>query len=301
MLLRELFHDIDQDDLKPLKKDDTIRVFHGFNNHNTALLVAKKGLSGAQKVPRVYSYESDNNPKGLFVTGKFKVAAEFVGSYKLAVIMEFVADYSELEAPVWPGGSWTGFGGYSQYFGWGPEGRRKRHQTRKDTEKSYKDNKENPEWVSLSDNPHMADMLLNKGESQALFVGHLNPNRIVAFYVKPVKDLVFQGDWVKLSRDEFLEKYQQELDPKHNDENKYKMFSPDENFSPEVFKERLLTRFGSKTSMDLDNILGSMWNRIKQDQHKMQMFQQYIGMYLWPKQMPAAFNWFKREYKNSPE
>jgi hypothetical protein len=295
MLLRELFHDIEVDDQQPLKKGDTVRVFHGFNNYNDAILAVKYGLSGAQKVPRVYSYESDNNPKGLFVTGKFKTAASFAGSYKYGVIIEFTADYSELEAPVWPGGSWTGYGGYSQYFGWGPEGRRGRAKARKDAEDNARSDKYNPEWVTLSDNPHLADMMLNKGETQALFIGHLNPNRITTVYVKVYENHIANGDWIKLSSNEFLEKYGNDIDPKHKNENRDKVFAPDEDFNPELFKERLGAKYNK--TLNFDDVFGRMWKHIKTDKHKQMMFNQYFDMYVWPKQKPGLFNWLKRTYK----
>jgi len=295
MLIRELFHDIEVDGNQPLKKGDTIRVFHGFNNYNEAILAVQYGLSGAQKVPRVYSYESDNNPKGLFVTGKFKTAASFAGSYKYAIIIEFNAEYDELEAPVWPGGSWTGYGGYSQYFGWGPEGRRGRSKARKDAENAAKTDKYNPEWVTLSDNPHLADMMLNKGETQALFIGHLNPKRISTVYVKEYENFVANGDWVKMTRDEFLSNYANQFDEKHKTNHKDKMFAPDENFNPELFKQRLLAKYNK--GMDLDDVFRRMWQHVKTDKHKQSMFNQYFDMYVWPKQKPALFNWLKNTYK----
>lgn len=295
MLLRELFHDIDVNDENPLKKGDTVKVFHGFNNYNEAILAIKHGLSGAQKVPRVYSYESDNNPKGLFVTGKFKTATQFTGSYKYAVIIEFNAEYDELEAPVWPGGSWTGYGGYSQYFGWGPEGRRGRAKARKDAEKSTRDDQYKPEWVKLSDNPHLADMLLNKGETQALYIGHLNPNRINAIYMKAYDNHISQGDWQKISREEFLQKHETDLDPKHENKNRSKVFSPDEEFNPDLFKQRLTTKYNK--TLDFDDVFKRMWDHVKNDKHKQMMFNQYFDMYVWPKQKPALFNWLKRTYK----
>lgn len=295
MRLRELYHDIEINKEQPLKKGDVVRVFHGFNNHQEALIVAQKGLSGAQKVPRVYSYESDNNPKGLFVTGQFKIAEKFVGSYKLSVIMEFDASYEELEAPVWPGGSWTGYGQYSQYWGWGSEGRRKRNAARKDIKSKYDSDQDAPEWIKLSDDPYMADLLLNSSESQSLFVGHLNAKNIKAFYVRPIENLVYTSEWIKLSRKEFLDKYLSNIDPKHENKIKYKMFDPDESFSPELFKQRLNAKFPG--AMDLDDTLSRIWQRVKNDKHKIQMFDQYFGMYFWPKQMPAAFNWFKKEFR----
>lgn len=299
MLLRELLAEIHHvyGTEEPLKKGDTITVYHGYNNYNDALLAAKHGLSGGVKVPRVYSYESDNNPKGLFVTPKFKTATEFSGGYKLSVILEFDADLSELEAPVWPGGSWTGFGGYSQYFGWGAEGRAKRNKARKEIEKTAGKDEYAPEYVKVSDNPHLADMLLNKGEPQALYVGHLNPNRIKAFHVRELNDdRTWKGEWTSYSREEFLQKYSELEDKKHKprSEYEYKMFSPDEEFSGELFKQRLQEKF--KGSLNLDGALANMWKMVSNDKYKASNFKETFGKYLWPKQLPAAFNWLKRTY-----
>lgn len=96
---------------KPFKNDDTITVYHGFRDIDDAILTAKHGTSGALRASRVYSYENDNNPKGLFVTPNLKTAKEFG-----LTIIEFDARFDELEPPVWPSGSYTGYGQYSQYW-----------------------------------------------------------------------------------------------------------------------------------------------------------------------------------------
>ena len=106
---------------KPFKNDDTITVYHGFRDIDDAILTVKHGTSGALRVSRVYSYESDNNPKGLFVTPNLNTAKNFGNT-----IIEFDSRFDELEPPVWPSGSYTGYGQYSQYWGRGREGRAKR-------------------------------------------------------------------------------------------------------------------------------------------------------------------------------
>lgn len=293
MLLRELFHDIEIGEPQPLKKDDTIRVFHGFRDYNQALDVAKHGLSGADKVPRVYSYESDNNPKGLFVSSRFNASKQFAAAYKLAVIMEFVADYSELEAPIWPGGSWTGYGQYSQYWGHGAEGRRKRNLARKEKAKEYEQPDEyRPEWVNLSDDPYKAELLLQGSEPQALYIGHLNPKRIVAFYVREIQNQEYKTDWIKLTREEFMERYQ--VDKDYRSKMKYKLFEPDEEFDPDLFIQRIQSQF--KIS-DAKDTIKRMWDMVKKDKYRLAVFRDTFGQELWPKQMPAAFNWMKRTFK----
>lgn len=296
MYLREIFHDIETNGPQPLKKGDTIKVYHGFRDYNQALEVAKYGLSGATKVPRVYSYESDNNPKGLFVSSKFEPTKQFAAGYKLTVVMEFVADYSELEAPIWPGGSWTGYGGYSKYWGHGIEGRRNRNQARKELSKKYETPDEyTPEWVKLSDDPYKAELLMSGSEPQALFVGHLNPKRISAFYVREVKNQEYASDWTRMSREEFMEKYTEQMDKSYKSQHKYKVFNPDDDFDPEVFMKGLADTFPRS---DVRKNLSYMWKYVMADKNKVQAFKDHFGQELWPKQMPAAFNWLKREFKN---
>lgn len=304
MKLRELLSEIHHDyrnlnyDTKtsPLKAGDTITVFHGYNDYNNAILTAKHGLSGAEKANRVYSYEFDNNPKGLFVTPNFKVASQFISGYKIAVIIEFDAHLSELEAPAWPTGGWVGYGGYSQNWGWGAQGRAARRQAQKKLSAQHKDDPQNPESVRLSDDPYLANMMLSSGESQALYIGHLNPTRIKAFHVKEFdSNRVPTSDWNTLSRDEFLSKYEELLDPKKSKKS-FKMFNPDDEFDPEVFLNKM------SAEMKISNVYETLIRIAKYvftDQHKMTQFQQYLGNYLWPKQIPAAFNWLKREYKKS--
>ena len=60
-----------------LKTNDVIRVFHGFRDLEDAIAACRYGISGKSRVGRVYSYEADNNPQGLFVTTGPKKASEF--------------------------------------------------------------------------------------------------------------------------------------------------------------------------------------------------------------------------------
>ena len=110
---------------------DTIRVYHGSNNAEDVYNSIKHGTSGKSKVPRIHSYENDNNPTGIFVTSSPTKAKAFVGSGELGVIIELHANEKDLIIPTWPGGGWTGYGGYSQYFGHGEEGDVAREKSRK--------------------------------------------------------------------------------------------------------------------------------------------------------------------------
>lgn len=100
----------------PFKDNEKYIVYHGFRNITDAWKTLKYGLTGQVNVPRTYSYESQNNPYGLFVTLNQKDAGEFSSTFGEAVIIEFIAEGSELEAPVWPGGSYTVQGEYAQYW-----------------------------------------------------------------------------------------------------------------------------------------------------------------------------------------
>lgn len=277
----------------PLKHDDTITVYHGFRSLDDAILTAKYGLSGAEKIPRVYSYESDNNPRGLFVSPIYKTAKYFAGIHIAKVVMEFDAKLSELEAPVWPGGSWTGFGQYSKYFGHGISGRVERNKRRREEERTYREMPDSPKWVKLSDNPHLAYLLTSERETQALFVGHLNPSRITVFHIT---DIVNQrdGDSYTLSREEFLEKFQLEKESERSRKLSEKVFSPDEPFNGELFKQRLHKKYPSVT----DEFFKRQYDSMIEQNNKVSYFLELFGYVLWPKQIPDAFNWFKRSYRH---
>ena len=91
----------DYENYKPIKDSDTIRVYHGFYSFNDVQKVLSTGLSGKEKARRIYSYESGNNPNGLFVSVDFKVASKFATS---GVVIEFSTKVFDLEAPIWVDG-----------------------------------------------------------------------------------------------------------------------------------------------------------------------------------------------------
>lgn len=282
----------------PLKNNDTITVYHGFNKLDHAILTAKYGLSGSERVSRVYSYESDNNPLGLFVTPSLKIAKNFTSSYDAAVVIQFNANINDLEAPVWPGGSFTGYGGYSQYFGHGHEGRRTRLKKKKDVETQYKSDQTLDNNIQQSDNPYLSHWLSSGVESQALFKGHLNPKDITQFFVRELENQLYTTDWYTMSTTDFLQKFEPYL-KKYNQENitnkKRKLFAVDEEFIPTLFLERLQTKF--KLS-DVNETLTNITGMIISNKDKISTFKQLIGVYLWPKQMPLAFKWLIKTYGN---
>jgi hypothetical protein len=158
----------------PLKDSDTVRVYHGTSDLDTVILAFTKGLSGAGRANRRYSYEFNNNPRGLFVTPDIKTAKEF-GSF----VIEFHTRVRDLEAPVWPGGAFTVQGGLSRLFDSEDEREEERLRQRMNWSSSEF------EFVKQSDRPELAGYFLTVGERQALFTGDLNPNSIRAVWTSP--------------------------------------------------------------------------------------------------------------------
>ncbi|OQC44339.1 MAG: hypothetical protein BWX59_01977 [Bacteroidetes bacterium ADurb.Bin028] len=229
-------------DVKKMQDDDTIIVYHGFSSYSfkQALLIAKYGLSGQERANRIYSYEYNNNPNGLFVTINFNVAKkEFA---KSGIIMEFATKIRNLEAPVWPGGrSYYVQGEFTQSF----KDDKEREEQRVKNREKYK-NSPHPA-INQSDRPELAWSLYKDPESQALFIGNLNPNMIRAFWVNErlITDRRTGGEWIRLSRKEFLKKYYNEEYFKNDEElfkRQNKIFMPDDNFDIIKFKNYLSER-----------------------------------------------------------
>lgn len=216
----------------PLKDNETIRVYHGFNKINEAVETAKYGLTGKERVSRRYSYESVNNPKGLFVSVQFDTVKR---EFSNGVVMEFSSKVSDLEAPVWHGGgSYFVQGDYTSGF----ENDEERNQQQlKNREKHAAS--EYPA-IANSDRPELAWALYDGPERQALFVGDLNPNMIQAFWVNEIwitKNLT-NGPWERVSRKEFLKRYG-DIEGSNTYEKKNKVFKPADDFTVEGLKAYL--------------------------------------------------------------
>ncbi|PZR79769.1 MAG: hypothetical protein DI537_40635, partial [Stutzerimonas stutzeri] len=190
-------------EFQPMKSGDRVKVYHGFRDFPHAVELAKHGLSGRVRAARVYSYEADNNPYGLFVTISRKVAQEFVGAYGVQSIVEFNASLNDLEAPVWPGGSYTVQGQYSQYFGHGAAGRAARRERTRAANAEIEPEITDKPHISGSDNKLLSYMLTNSREHQALFVGHLDPHAITAWWVRAD----YRDEWERISPEEFISRY----------------------------------------------------------------------------------------------
>lgn len=268
-----------------LKTNDVIRVFHGFRDLDDAIAACRYGISGKSRVGRVYSYEADNNPKGLFVTTDPKTAAEF-GRY----IIEFHANMNELEAPVWPGGSYTVQGQMSQYFG---QNKAKREEERIRARQRAIDRGIPP--IAESERPELANTLLGFGESQALFIGHLNPNRITRVWLRNNQN----GQITKTSREEFLKgNNSYEFHPNKSNREAYfassRVFRVDEEFDSNKLIQSLVSRYGGKWTFDeakkvLVRGLGNKNVHVMKDE---------LLRYVWPKQLPAALRWLGKEYRS---
>ncbi|MEO6301635.1 MAG: hypothetical protein ABIP51_00555 [Bacteroidia bacterium] len=232
----------------PIKDTDKIRVYHGFNKQDEALAAIKFGLSGEETARRIYSYESVNNPKGLFVSISFEVVKRNFAHG--GVIIEFDTIASNLEAPVWAGqDSFFVPGQYTSGFKYDTiDADRKAEQERKgkmykekDPEDGYNFNMN--QRISKSDRPELAQSIFNNGEQQALFVGNLNPNNIK--YVWFHHELFFNrrttGDFVRMTRVDFLKMMKGKI-AKSKKEGSYdspinkaegKFFKPNEDFTIE--------------------------------------------------------------------
>ena len=267
-------------DQKPLKDNQTIRVYHGFNDPADLANTLIHGLSGTMKAKRTYSYEYSNNPYGLFVTLDFNKAKDF-GSY----IIEFHAKVKDLEAPVWKGGSYTVQGGYSQYYSGEEERKQDQNELRKQQSKS-----EYPA-ISKSDRPDVAQRLLNFPENQALFIGDLNPNSIRAVWISsnPTKT---NSKYIRMTSKKVLDLIKQNQLPtkwgsnyKHDNNNRddfyqhhQKMFKPREE---DVTFQKLVDKYTKKYSHiiskdEIANILRNNKDHIKTSVWSKQQYQNIL-------------------------
>ena len=308
----EAHHSYDNPDwdtkFQPLKKDDTFRVFHGFNNFRDAYRAAVYGLTGREYADRRYSYEADNNPYGLFVTLHLKKAGDFTSGVEDQVVMEFNARESDLEAPVWPGGSYTVQGQMAQYFGHNREGKLKRRQRGKaaqgEVEDFLKRYPDQFQHIRQSDDKYKANILLNSSEYQALFVGDLNPKDIAAFHVRP-KGYNYKDPFVRLSREEFLERYKDYKDeaPTFNPYNwprppEDRMFLPGEEFDGDKFMQGIKRKY----RQDPDKMLKSLWGiMMRSPRGRKGYFMDTFQHLLWPKQYAKAMWFMKNRYGKGEE
>lgn len=258
---------------KPLRDDKTIRVYHGFNRIEDAIIACTHGISGKTDAQRIYSYESNNNPKGLFVTPDLKTAKEFG-----RVVIEIHTKVSDLDSPVWPGGTFTGQGQMSQNFKDDEEREERRLSDREMHRKS-----DRPE-VSKSDRPEVAASL-SGGEPQALYMGDLNANSIRAVWVGSEvlgDEYNYKASFIRLSRNDFIKRMKEKVSSKdiqargrsYRDDAapSIKLFSPREEFSEDVFRQRVAKEYKTLPFEQVITILKSNPD--------------YVNKFFWPKQIP---------------
>jgi len=278
----------------PLKDTEVIRVYHGFYNNHHAYQFCKYGASGKELASRVYSYERNNNPYGLFVTSQFKTAKEFSReSDGLAIIIEFHAKVKDLEAPVWPSGRYTVQGDMAQ--SWKGDGRkdqmadreRGRLKTRDDIKKS---NDSDLDFAKKSDRPELAQSLFDSREYQALFVGDLDPNMIRAVWVYEGKNSPQLETFKRITRQEFLNSYKR-LDnekPRGNDDHPAdKVYIPNEDWKG---MDDFVKRYVKKSECDEEAaqyVKDFIVDAMKTEGRKRDLIFT-IKKNLWPKQLKQA-------------
>lgn len=241
----------------PLRDTDTVKLFHGTSNLDFIITAVKKGFSGDTYADRIYSYEYNNNPRGLFVTPDFKTAKYF-GQY----VIEFHARVSDLESPVWPNGSFTVQGGMSGIFS--SEQERELERLRNREEYSNSD----IEYIRNSDRPELAAIFLSGGERQALFVGSVNEKSIKAIWVpEDIKTDSRYQTLIRKTPKEFLKLLKHGIDSGYGvvhdvdekssvyDKSSGKLVKPREDISIEEFIERLNNKYKSLDRSELVDIL----------------------------------------------
>ncbi len=250
----------------PIRDSETIRVYHGFYDIMDAIVFAMHGMSGKEIAKRVYSYETVNNPKGLFVTVNLEKAKSFSSP---GIILEFDARVSDLEAPVWHGGRGY-FGQGEMTTGFSDHGGEEREIQRLANRKKAMQSG-SPQIVN-SDRPELAEWIFGP-ENQALFIGDLNPNMIRQYWVSDagIKRREY-GPYSRMSRKEFLRvygipyieklkqdqaeteknrggfSYNSSLDALHS--GKHKIFKPSDNYDRDAAVTNLLKNYGHLENID---------------------------------------------------
>lgn len=304
---RELEMGTYPDDIDPIKEGEEFRVYHGFYSYADAINIALHGTSGGMRAKRVYSYESENNPRGIFVTLDRKTAQKNFAGGSQPTVMQFVANENELKPPTWPGGGYTVQGQMAQYFYQHPKGER---MGRIEAMKRAKEDALQSRYdaISKSHRPELANTLFGS-EMQALFIGHLEPDRIEGFWVqRQQKDYRSIDDpWEFIERDVFLKEFGEDFDYKSaaDDYSRYRMFTPNQDFSWEGVAEYMSDQYRnyelSSEQEVYDQVVGAlMSNDFKKDMQRAN-FEARFSQYFWPKQLPQLYNWVKKMYRKYGE
>jgi len=280
----------DEKEHEPLRDSDTVRLYHGFRDFHLALRAIQKGISGQELVGRVYSYENNNNPKGLFVSTEMEVAKEFSSAYGVAVIIEFHCKAKDLEAPVWPNGSYTVQGQMSGMFHSDDERENQRMKEREETLKA----KHVQDHIKKSDRPELASTLMASREFQALFMGHLDPNMIRAVWVREPDEKGYQSmsrSFERITRQTFISKYgKTPIKWGYEDDYEYRAFKPNDTWNADKFLKTMAAKLYAKGHVPEDPI-EAIIDGIKY------MSDSQLLRYVWPKQYKDAVDW---KHKISP-
>lgn len=224
---------IRKENLKPISKGEKIRVFHQ-TDIDTAIRIAKEGISGQKKVSRNYSYENYMNPAGLFVTTDFNVLKDnnFGYAYSDVVAIEFTANEEDLDTPVW--------NNQDSFFGQNTNPEPFNHRWERQQQKvHYKMSARlNSPHIANSNNPAMAEKVFDNSEHQALFYGDLNPNQIKRFWVRKYVNGRLMP-YIPMTRKEFLSEYS----GKASSFKSWKLYKPNEDWrGSEDFRDRYIQK-----------------------------------------------------------
>ena len=249
-----------------------------------AAIATKYGLSGKVKAKRIYSPESNNNPKGLFVSPSFNIAKRFA---TCGVVIEFNVKVGQLEAPVWPKGSYTIQGQMASYFKDDEEREKKRSEMR-DVHKASNDKN-----VAKSDRPELSATLAKMAETQALYVGDLNPNMIRAVWYNETlhKNNRINGPWDRITVKDFYklvpEKTFKYTDDYHNHYVADKIRGVESKVSKpnDDLDDKLLKALADDYDISVDELIKILKKAIEYESGEIEAF-------LWPKQIKQ----FKDKY-----
>jgi hypothetical protein len=145
----------------------------------------------------------------------------------------------------------------------------------------------------------MAKILFDSSEYQALFIGNLNPSRIISFSEK-------KDNWKKINLEEFLEKYKDvdfTNDRTYQNRNsmlkhELKLFLPEDDFDADEFVKRLAEKV-TKSVMSATSALKQITNQIIRSKSIKQSFIEIFHYHLWPKQYTKALSWLLEKYGNN--
>ena len=154
---------------------------------------------------------------------------------------------------------------------------------------------ENPDVIKSSDNPYLAKILFASTEYQSLFVGDLNPEKIIYFYE-------YDNNWQKSSLKEFLNKHKDvdlESSKSYKEKNdmlkhEQKLFKPEEEFDGEKFIAELEKKF---TYGNMKKTLQDIWITISKSNNVKAEFIHTFHYFLWPKQYVKALLWLEANFK----